>query len=141
YQRRHWTPLALEKRHAALVSLRRQRDRLAGGIHVRTRGVRPVQNRERWITKDRSQPALQLARCRVPPELDHEATGPGVPLLGFQLASDESDRHDAEFLRRVEQPAARLLPGGIRLENNLAEPGERILHVCLIVDRQSATPT
>jgi hypothetical protein len=37
-------------------------------------------------------------------------------------------------------PAARLLPRGIRLEDNLAEPSERILHVRLVVDRQPATP-
>src|SRR5262249_28884488 len=83
---------------------------------------------------------FELGRCGVPSELDREATGPGVPLLGLQLAGDESDRHDPELLGCVEQPAARLLPFGIRLEDNLAEPGERILDCCLVVDRQPAAP-
>src|SRR5262249_34345844 len=104
----------------------------------RPRRVGPVQNGQGWITKNGSQPPLQLAGGGVPSELDHEAAGPGVLLLGLQLARDESDRHDTELLGGVEEPAARLLPRGIRLEDDLTEPGERILHVRLVVDRQPA---
>src|SRR5262249_58457675 len=57
--------------------------------------------------------------------------------LGLQLARDESDRHDAVLLRRVQQPLAGALAGGIVLEGDLVEPGQRIPHVGLIVDRKS----
>src|SRR5207245_10923822 len=43
---------------------------------------------------------------------------------------------DAVLLRRVQQPRAGALPSGIVLESDLVEPGERIAHVGLVVDRK-----
>ena len=69
-------------------------------------------------------------------QLDHEATGRRVSPLRLQLASDEPDGHDAVALRRVQQPLAGALPGGIVLEGDLVEPRECIAHVGLVVDRK-----
>src|SRR5207245_373680 len=59
-----------------------------------------------------------------------------VSPLRLQLARDEPDGHDAVLLRRVQQPRAGALPSGIVLESDLVEPGERIAHVGLVVDRK-----
>ena len=49
--------------------------------------------------------------------------------LVLELAGDETDRHDLELLRRVEQPHARLLAGRLVFEGNLPEPNERVSDV------------
>ena len=56
-------------------------------------------------------------------------------LLRSQLAGDEPDGQDAVLLRGVQQSLAGALPGVVVLEGDLIEPGERILHVGLVVDR------
>src|SRR5437762_4550879 len=63
------------------------------------------------------------------------ATGRRVMLLRSQLAGDEPDGQDAVLLRGVQQSLAGALPGVVVLEGDLIEPGERILHVGLVVDR------
>ena len=134
-ERRHRPTLALEIGHAAPLSLGGQRHRQAGAVEIRPGNIRPVQHSEGRIAQDRSQSLLELAGCRVPTQLDHEATGRRVSPLRPQLARDEPDRHDAVFLRRVQQPFAGALARGIGLEGDLVEPGERIAHVRLVVDR------
>src|SRR2546425_784725 len=128
--------LALEVGHAALVSFGGERNRLARTVQVRARSVRPVQDSEGRIPEDGSQPLFELTGCRVPTQLDHEATGRRSSPLRLQQAGDEPDGHDAVLLRRVQQPVAGALPGGIVLEGDLVEPGQGIPHVGLVVDRQ-----
>ena len=74
------------------------------------------------------------APCR-PSSITRRPAVASAPLR-LQLAGDEADRHDAVLLRRVQQPVARALPGGLVLEADLVEPGERVPHVRLVVDRQ-----
>jgi hypothetical protein len=56
------------------------------------------------------------------------------------LTGDEADRHDLELLRRVEQPHARPLSGGLIFEGDLPEPYEGVSDVTGIVNGQPAPP-
>ena len=136
HERRRRPALALEVRHGPLILGRGKRDRLSRAVQVCARRVGPVQDRERRISQNRSQPFLELARSRIATELDDQATGGRVALLGLQLSRDEPDGHDAVLLRRVEQPCASALPRGVVLERHLVEPRERIAHVCPVVHGQ-----
>ena len=136
HERRHRPALALEEGHAALIALGGKGDGASGPVQVRAGRVGPVQDGEGRIAEDAAQALLELAGCPGPAQLDHEAPGRRVAPLRLQLAGDEADRHDAVLLRRVQEPGARALAGGVVLEADLAEPGERVPDVRLVVDRQ-----
>ena len=95
-----------------------------------------MQDSQGRIPEDDSQSLFELTGCWVPTQLDHEAPGRRSSPLRLQQAGDEPDGHDAVLLRRVQQPVAGALPGGIVLEGDLVEPGQGIPHVGLVVDRQ-----
>ncbi len=95
-----------------------------------------MQDGQRGVPQDAPQALLQLAGRPVPTELDHQTAGRGVALGGLQLTGDESDGDDTVLLGGVEQPRAGALPSRVVLEAHLREPGERVTHVGLVVDRQ-----
>ena len=88
------------------------------------------------VPEDASEALLEFAGCSVPTQLDHQATGRRVSLLLQQLAGNETDGNNAVFLRGVQQPLAGALPCRVVLEGDLIEPGKRVPHVRLVVDRQ-----
>ena len=98
-----------------------------------------MQDGEGRITQDGPEPLLELAGGGIAPQLDHETTGRRIASLRLQLAGDEPDGHDAVFLRRVQQALAGALPSGVVLEVDLAEPGQRIADVGLVVNGQAST--
>jgi hypothetical protein len=55
--------------------------------------------------------------------------------LRCELPCDESNRHDAEPLRGIEQTATSALAGSVVLEGYLIEPGERVPDMGGVMDR------
>jgi hypothetical protein len=58
----------------------------------------------------------------------------GQPLFWPELRANESERHDAELLRRLQEAHPRSVAVHLVLEVDATEPGERVTHVRLIVD-------
>ena len=136
HERRHRATLALEEGHAALLSLCGERDGPARAVEIRAGCVGPVQDGEGRIAKDAAQALFELTGGPVLTQFDHETTGRRVSPLRLELPGDEADGHDAVLFRRVQEPCASALSGGVVFESDLIEPRQGVAHVRLVVDRQ-----
>jgi hypothetical protein len=82
-----------------------------------------------------SEPVKQLGRALDIGQREGDLTARQL-LLRPELDPDESERHDPELLRRLQEPHSRSVAARLILEADAAEPGERVANVRLIVDRQ-----
>jgi hypothetical protein len=94
-------------------------------------GTQSIQNRGRALDVGQQEGDRAGGQRRSP-------TGRRVPTLGFQLAVDEADWQDPVLPGGVQQAFASPLPGGVVLEVDLLESGQRVSNMRRVVDGQPA---
>ena len=100
------------------------------------------------VVDERTEPRAELLHeGRRPLDVGHEHRDEaarelggqdGCPLGHLELVGDEPDRHDPIPPGCVEQARPGSLPSGVVLEPDLAEPGQGVADVGLVVDREAS---